>query len=272
MKLAKVATPHFRVEDEAKDGALPDAAKALETMYAYYLADIGLDPEKDVFGGKVLELCVVSRKDTWDKWVDQFSNAKDKQWLKESNTYRDLAGFRAGTLRVETAEHVDTRDPLLHHAAHFLNWYVWKCTRTAWLDEGLAYYYTVKVQETTRTHCVAKDEKAYAQDPTVGGNKDWTVSERWKPYLKALVAKKSDQELRTIVGLPLATLDLPSSVKAWGVVSYLMDTRREKFLEFLRAMSAKPASETQEQVFERVFGTSMEAVDKEWRAYAVRAY
>jgi len=25
-------------------------------------------------------------------------------------------------------------------------------------------------------------------------------------------------------------------------------------------------------VFERVFGTSMEAVDKEWRAYAVRAY
>jgi hypothetical protein len=204
--------------------------------------------------------------------VDQFSNAKDKQWTKESNTCRDLVGFRAGTLRVETAEHVDTRDPLLHHAAHFLNWYVWKTTKYAWLDEGLAYYYTVKVQETTRTHCVAKEEADYAKGPAVGGAKDWTVSERWKPYLKTLVQKKGDEELRKILNVPLATLDLPSSVKAWGVVSFLMDTRREKFIELMKALGAKPASETVESVFERVFATSVEALDKEWRAYAVRAY
>lgn len=270
--LGKIATPHFRVEDDQAKEALGDAAKALETLYAYYLADAGIDPEKDVFNGKVLELCVVSKKDTWDKWVDQFSNAKDKKWLKESNTYRDLAGFRAGTLRVETAEHVDTRDPLLHHAAHFLNWYVWKTTKYAWLDEGLAYYYTVKVQETTRTHCVAKEDASYAKGPAVGGAKDWTVSERWKPYLKLLVQKKGDEELRKILNVPLATLDLPSSVKAWGVVSYLMDTKRDRFLELIKALGAKPASETVEQVFERIFATPIEAVDKEWREYALRAY
>lgn len=276
--LHKVQSAHFRIEDDAKKEALPEAAKHLETLYAYYLADIGKDPTHDVFGGKVVELCVVSTKPLWDKWVDHCSGFKDKAWLKEANTYRNLTDLRTGTLRVETAEHVDTRDPLLHHAAHILNLTLWKAPRWAWIDEGLAYYYTVKVQETTRTHCVEKQQTEYAQDKTVGGDKDWTVSERWKIYLKGVVQKKGDAELRKIMGQPLATLDLASSVKAWGVISYLMDKKREKFLAFLTAMrdqkhaAGGPPPEPQEDVFQRIFAQGIEEVDREWRAYAVRAY
>ena len=273
--LSKIATPHFRVEDDGPKDALPAAAKALETMYAYFLADAGRDPAEDVFGGKVVEMCVVSKKDLWDKWVDARSGEKkNQQWLKESNTYRNLAELRTGTLRVETAESVDTRDPLLHHAAHILGYTVWRSTRHAWLDEGLAYYYTVKVQETTRTHCVAKDEGGYAKGPPIGGEKNWTVSERWKPFLKDLVVKKGDAELRKLLNTKLEVLDLPSSVKAWGVVGWLMDKQHDKFLEFLKALRARanPDKEPQEAILEKVFGTSIEAMDAEWRAYAARAY
>lgn len=272
--LHKVATPHFRIEDDAAPEALAEAARTLETLYAYYLADVGRDPTEDVFGGRVAELCVVSTKPRWDAWVDAVSNAKDKAWTKESNTSRDLSNLVAGTLRVETAEHVDTRDPLLHHAAHFMNHVVWKCEWNAWVSEGLAYYYTVKVQETTRTHCVARTDGGYAEGAAVGGNKDWTISELWKPFLKDVVAKKNDRELRAIMGTPLATLDLAASVKAWGVVSFLMDHEREKFLAFLAGVRDRrdTKAETPEAVFEKVFARSIEQVDKEWRAYAVRAY
>lgn len=274
VSLNKIASAHFRVEDEGTKDALVDAVKGLETMYAYYMADIGRDPTEDVFGGRVLELCVVSKKDTWDKWVDGVSGFKDKKWLKESNTYRNLADLRTGTLRVETAEHVDTRDPLLHHAAHILNYTIWRAQKTAWIDEGLAYYYTVKIQETTRTHCVAKEDGGYAQGPAVGGEKDWTVSERWKPYLKNIVVKKADVELRKILNTPLATLDLPSSVKAWGVISWMMDAKHDTFIAFLKEMKdwKETGKEKQEEILQRLFGMSVEAIDAEWRAYAVRAY
>lgn len=272
--LHKVATPHFRIEDDAAPAALVEAARALETLYAYYLADVGRDPTEDVFGGKAAEMCVVSTKPRWDAWVDQISNAKDKAWTKDSNTSRDLTNLVSGTFRVETAEHIDTRDPLLHHAAHFLNHVVWKCEWNAWVSEGLAYYYTVKVQETTRTHCVAKQGGGYAEGPAIGGNKDWTISEMWKPYLKQMVAKKDDKELRAIMGTPLATLDLPQSVKAWGVITFLMDHEREKFLAFLAGVRDRKDTKkvTPEMVFEQALGRSIEQVDKEWRAYAVRAY
>ena len=272
--LSKIATPHFRIEDDGAKESLPDAARALETLYAYYLADVGRDPAEDVFGGRVAEMCVVSTKPRWDAWVDAISNVKDKTWAKESNTSRDLTNLVSGTMRVETAEHVDTRDPLLHHAAHFLNHVIWRCEWNAWVSEGLAYYYTVKVQETTRTHCVAKQGGGYAEGPVIGGNKDWAVSEMWKPYLKQLVAKKDDKELRAIMGTPLATLDLSQSVKSWGVVSYLMEREREKFLAFLAGVRDRRDTKnvTPEEVFEKVFARTIESVDKEWRAFAVRGY
>lgn len=274
-KLSKIETPHFRIEDDGAKEALPEAVRALETMYAYYLADVGRDPAEDVFGGRAMRICVVSAKPLWDKWVDGFSEAADKEWTKGSNTYKNYTSLRIGILRVETAEHVDTRDPMLHQAAHLMNHFVWKCARIAWIDEGLAYYYTVKLQETTRTSCLAKGtEGGYAEQGVIGGDKDWAVSERWKAYMKPLVQKKNDTELRKIMSIPLATLDLPSSVKAWGVISFLMDTRREKFIEFLTALKARkdPAAEPQEEIFQKVFGTSIEAVDAEWRAFVLRAY
>lgn len=271
-KLHKYESPHFRVEDDASPEALPDTVKALETLYAYYLADIGMDPTEDVFDGNKIEFCVLSDQSTWEKWVDQFSNSADKPWTKENNTYRGYLSWVAGVKRVETAEHIDTRDPLLNHAAHFLGHHVWRAKRHAWLDEALAYYYTVKVQGTTRTHSVAKKIGEYADQGTIGGEKDWALSERWKEYLGELVKAENDVELRTIMKSPLETLDLPQTVKAWGVISYLMDERREDFIRFLGALREAGDEGDPVEVFQDVFATSVEAIDRQWRDFAKRAY
>lgn len=277
-QLHKIQSPHFRIEDDFAPEALPDAIKALETLYAYYLADAGLDPSQDVFEGRQLRFDVVSEKSRWDKWVDKVSEAPaDKiQWTKEGSVYPNLVKYFVGVLRVETAEHVDTRDPLLHRAVHQLNWRVWGITqREAWLDEGLAYYYTVKVQETTRTHCVQKatERGEYGAETQIGGDKEWEASEGWRLLLRSLVRKKQDVDLRIIMGRPLATLDQPQTVKSWGFVSWLMDNRREEFLEFLSEY--KDRTDRDEKIWDvlqRVMGASVDDLDKEWRAFAHTAY
>lgn len=270
VKLNKMGTPHFRVEDDQDPEGLGVALKGLETLYCFYLADIGRDPTEDVFEGRQAVFCVVSTQPLWEKWVDGFSNAPDKQWTKESNVYVDKKALRAGTLRSETADQVDTRDPLLHHATHMLNHVVWDVSRIAWLDEGLAYYYTVKLQETTRTHCVQKIAGGYDKGEELGGEKDWETSEFWREYLRQLVAKKDDIDLRTLLGRKLAELDLPQTVKGWAVITWLMETERDRFLQFLTEL--KLGETSQEDLLQKIFGKGVEAIDKDWREYAARAY
>ena len=268
--LHKMESPHFYLQDDNAKESLPAAIKGLEVLYAYYLADIGKDPTLDVFEGKKARFAVVSTQPLWEKWVDGFSNAPDKKWTKESNIYVDKKAFNAGTLRSETAEEVDTRDPLLHHATHMLNHVLWDASRVAWIDEGLTYYYTVKIQETTRTHCVQRAGGGYGEGEAIGGNKDWNQSEFWRQYLRDLVKSKNDLELRTLLNRKLAVLELPHTVKAWALISWLMEKERDKFLTFMTEL--KKGEAKQEDLLQKIFGKSVEDIDKAWRAYAARAY
>ena len=270
--LHAIESPHFRLFDDGDKEVLKSHIKALETLYVFFLADVGIDPTTDVFGGKKCDLVVVSAQPQWDKWVDQFSNSADKEWTKGSNTSRSYNLLRGGVKRVETADHIDTRDPLLHHAAHFIGQAVWKSRHHAWLDEGLAYYYTVRVQDTTRTSCLDKDVTGYGNNQEiVGGDKDWAQSERWRDYLRQIVKAKADTELRAILMTPLSTLKLPDSVKAWAFVTWMMDQYRTKFIAYLKLSRDEPELD-QEKTLQEMFGKGIEDIDNEWREYALRAF
>ncbi len=246
-----VESPHFRLFDDARKEALGESMKALETLYVYFLADVGTDPTTDVFDGKKVDLVVVSKKGTWDVWVDKFSNSSDPEWTKGSTTSRSYILMRGGVFRVATAEDVDTRDPLLHHAGHFLSHAVWNARPHAWLDEGLTYYYTVKVQNTTRTSCLARPTHEYGIEDA-GGTIEWTVSERWREYLVQMVSSKADTPLRKLIKTPLATLELPDGVKAWAVVSWLMDHHRDEFISFLKLVKEDRELD-QEAALQKIF-------------------
>ncbi len=272
VKLSAMESPHFRLYDDGDKAVLPDHIKALEVLYVYFLADVGIDPTTDVLNGKKIDLVVVSQQANWARWVDEFSNTSDKEWTKESNTSRSYLLLRGGVLRVETAEIVDTRDPLLHHAAHFLGQFVWNSRRAAWLDEGLAYYYTVRIQGTTRTSCLDKTITGYGNNQEImGGDKDWTESERWRDYLRSIVNAKADTELRKILLTPLSTLRLPDSIKAWAVVTWLMEKKREKFIAFLK-LTRDEKDLDQDATLKQLLGKEIEDIDEDWRAYARRAF
>jgi tetratricopeptide (TPR) repeat protein len=268
-KLNKVQSQHYRFESPYDVAELQLYAQTIETAYAYYLADFGKDPGEDVFEGKRMLFLVLKTDAEWNKVVDRFVTG-DKEWVRTMGG-TSLDQFTE-VCRSNQGSTVDTRkDFCVHTGIHTMNHRIWKLSEHAWLDEGLAYYYSIKVMETCLTHCVAKKNGDYANGhKDIGGDKEWGSADGWKPMMKTLVQKKDDTALRTISMQPIAKLDFLDTVKAWSIASWLMDQDRDKFTSILDQM-LDPAVK-QENVIQGTYGMGYEAIDDEWHKYVLKCY
>ena len=268
-KLNKVQSQHYRFESPYDVAELQIYAQTAETAYAYYLADFGKDPGEDVFDGRRMLFLVLKTDAEWNKVIDRFGGA-DKEWVRTMGGH----GLDQMTevVRTNQGSSVDTRkDFIIHTGIHCLNHRIWKLSERAWLDEGLAYYYSIKVMESCTTHCVAKKEGNYANGhKDIGGDKEWGSCDGWKPMMKTLVQKKDDTALRTISMQPIAKLDFLDTVKSWSIASWLMDLDRDKFTSILDQM-LDPAVK-QENVIQGTYGMGYEAIDDEWHKYVLKCY
>ena len=283
IKLNKVETLHVRIESAAPVEELQGHCQAAETAYAYYLADFGMDPGSDVFSRRKAVFVIMTDEVQWNKFVDQFGGA-DKEF---SRTCGGIAlgqlgdGIRGGQTavdkgggKIETSANNSVegrRDSVVHRLVHEMNDFVWHVGDKAWLDEGLAFYYTAKVLESTDTHCVSLKHGDYAnQFKDEGGLKKWEQSDNWKPLVKSTVQAKNDVALRLVMSQKMHELQFDASVKAWSVCSYLMELQRDKFMEFLDTL--REPSTKQVLSFQNVFGSGIEDVEKLWQVYVRRCY
>jgi hypothetical protein len=267
-KLNKVESAHFRFESSYDVGELKTYAEAAETAYAYYLADFERDPGDDVLEGHRMLFVVMTDDAQWNKFVDRFGGP-DKEFT------RKLAGCHVGGgmgVRSGDGSTLESRrDMIVHQCVHRLGDVVWRSGERAWINEGLAYYYTLKVLESCLTHCVAQKKGDYANGhKDEGGMKDWGDPANWKPLTKANVQKKDDTALRTVITVPLTKLSFHDTVKSWSVITYLMDLDRSKFMQMLDAL--KDPSVKQDQVIQNVWGKGLEDIDEEWHAWVKKCY
>jgi tetratricopeptide (TPR) repeat protein len=284
-KLVKVESQHYRIESTFPAEELHGHCLAAESAYAYYLADFGKDPGEDVFEGNKMVFIIVGTEDQWNKLVDSFGGPEKEftrglSGLSMGNMSRAIRGGRpdkkidqgGGKSTMQYGSSIDSRrDQLVHGAVHTLNARVWKLSEKAWLDEGLTYYYTIKVLDTCLTHCLAIKRGDYANGhKDEGGVKAWDDPANWKPLLKNMVRKKDDTALRSITMMPLTKLDYLDTVKAWGVASWLMDLDRDKFTSILDQM-LDPAVK-QENVIQGTYGKGYEDLDEEWHRHALKCY
>ena len=283
-KLTKVASQHFRIESTFPAEELSGHCLAAETAYAYYLADFGKDPGEDVFDRGQMVFVICGTEEQWNKCVDTYGGA-DKEFTRQlggmgvSDMVRIIRGSRqdqkvdkgGGKSEIQLGSTLESRrDMLVHLTVHTLNRRVWRLSDKAWLDEGLAYYYSLKVLESCLTHCVAQKKSDYAGAKDEGGLKKWDDPNGWKPLLKEMVRKKDDTPLRTVAMQPLTKLDFRDTVKAWGVASWLMDLDRDKFTSVLDQM-LDPAVK-QDNVIQGTYGKGYEDLDEDWHRFALKSY
>jgi tetratricopeptide (TPR) repeat protein len=266
-KLNKVESAHFRIESPYAVEELMGYVAAIETAYAYYLTDFGMDPSVDVFGGGRLTFVVMQTDDQWNKFVDAYGGA-DKEFTRQmsgtgdGNLLRGTASKQGSTVRGRT-------DQLVHQTVHSLNQFHWKVGHAAWIDEGLAYYYTLKVLETTSTFCVSLKKGNYVKPGNDGGIKEWGDAANWKPKIKELVLAKNDVPLRTLVNQPITQLQFDATVKAWCVVTWLMESDRDKFMQVLSQVGEQTKSEI---VLQGLYEKGLEELDDAFHEHVRRTY
>jgi hypothetical protein len=151
-----------------------------------------------------------------------------------------------------------------------LNRYVWSIRgRHAWVDEGLAYYYTLKVLESTSTYCVALKKGSYEKPGDEGGIKKWDDAANWKSKIKDLVKAKNDVPLRTLIYQPITTLEFQATVKSWCILTWFMDKDRDKWMSTMEQL--KDASKS-EDVLQAVWEKGLEELDDDWHKWVIKTY
>ncbi|MCU0726554.1 MAG: hypothetical protein MUE73_12315 [Planctomycetes bacterium] len=267
IQLHKMESAHFRIEAVLPPDQLKECVKKVETAYAYFLRDVGEPEIKDVWPSRCF-LMVLGDVAQWHKYVDLFSGGsqKDRDFTKQCKGTQNAPGLHGVQYQGEDSDISTTIDGLVHKVTHFLVHHYWNLTSQAWLQEGFAYYYTVKVLESTRTRCVALG----SYDRPTGGMKDWGESQNWKELIKKDVLASADPDLRMFYGQNTAELQYNASVKAWSMISWLFDKHRENFLKWLTAVGRE--GQGQEEAFKAVFNWSFEEVDKNWRDFVKENY
>jgi len=268
VKLNKVQSVHFRFESPFPVAELMEYATAAETAYAYYLADLNMDPTQDAFEGQQATFVLMSTEDQWNKFVDTYGG-EDKEFTRKMSGTGD--GRLMQGIRNSQGSNVPTRkDHVVHRAVHMLNLFVFRLPgQHAWADEGLAYYYTLKVLESTSTFCVALKKGNYAKPGNEGGMKEWENAANWKSKIKDLVRAKSDTPMRTLVLQPITQLEFDATVKAWCLVTWFMDTDRDKWIETLDQLRDGGKDEP---VLQGLWGKGLEELDDEWHRWVIKTY
>ncbi len=267
VKLVKAETTHIRIEGVLDLADVKEIAETSEMAYALYLADLGRDPTDDFFGGKKARLVFMEEGDQWKKWVDAFGGG---EFALKNSGFGSHVGLQYGKKLGAGSDQVLRKDGAVHTLVHMLNLKVLNIQGGAWINEGLAYYYSVKVQETCRTHCVGiKKDARYGKETASGGIKDWNDASNWKPNVLELVKSKADIELRELVLKPVEELEFEATVKSWSIISWMMDTDRDKFIELVGELGGQ---DKHVGILEAWWGDGCEEIDKQWREYVLRNY
>jgi tetratricopeptide (TPR) repeat protein len=255
LKLNKAESAHFRIETVLPGAELKRFIKECETTYAYFLRDFGDDPLKEVWPGRKARLLVLGNEAQWHAFVDRFVH-NQKEFTRALSGTTNRQGLTGVTYNKDSIDLIV--DSLVHRSAHFLVTHYLHLEQP-WIQEGFAYYYTVKVLNSTRTHCVAWDPYSNARN-----DQDWGDSQNWKDLLKEAVRNKDDFDLRMLMGLKITGMKQPQAVKAWGVITWFFDHHREAFMKWLKDVAA---GKSQDQAFQDHFGQRPEDLDQQWRDY-----
>ncbi len=263
--LTKVRSANFVIESVFSKTRTMQLVEALETTYSLYLTDAGRDPNESVFA-RPLHGCFVQSDADWEAWIDD-------QIPSHADMFRPLHFYRgSGSMLLAVREQQDLgsgarstfEDNAVHATAHVLNDLIYGLHTHAWLDEGLAYFTTLRVRGTTASWCVREEDARYAAADGPAEDAGQLSEFDFRGRIRALVRKGEDMPLRALTTRKLSDLALSDTIKAWSVVTWMMGNDRPGTIRYLSSLrSAKDGP----SALEAHFGKGAEAVDDEWRAW-----
>ena len=79
----------------------------------------------------------------------------------------------------------------------------------------------------------------------------------------------NDVPIRTLVYQPITQLEFQATVKAWCLVTWFMDTNRDKWMSTLSQLKDRGAPEP---VLQGTWEKGLEELDDEWHKWVIKTY
>lgn len=216
-------------------------------------------------------------------FVDRFviSDASKKDFAGFSNF--SLGWPRPLIVLVQSGDHIDTaRDAdigrlgVLSHQLEYVLVQRFAGLRPTpgWVAVGLAALAEGITNEVTTFNISTWDWDAPGQSagPWVKG---WHHFGHWDKHLRDDRMLANLPALRSVMYQRAGTLDSLEIGMSWSVTRFLLERHRSEFLAYLRAFGAGSATKRtaapkwHEAAWDASFGTSLEEVEREWKAWAI---
>jgi hypothetical protein len=267
-----VETEHFRLFSVYPDAETRKVAAACERTYEDFLRDFGISRETTLFAKAKCRIFLFKKALAFEKFLDWY--AKE---IEGDASRIDLIRQNRGTYYIYPEPYVagyQFPDPFqqlmartVHKTSHILinAWLYNGEYMPWWITEGLGEAAEISVLGRCDTFCIT----VRGYNDRGGAAEKWQNSEDWKPKLRSAVMGMRDPSLVRMKRKTLNELSHSDLAKAWSVMSWFIEHRRERFVEFVRNLKK---GLSQDDAFKRAFGKSWEAVDKEWREYVRNNY
>jgi hypothetical protein len=199
---------------------------------------------------------------------DQFKSGAH-EWAdgdeRETKYIRGLNGWYLGADGYVswTTTLAGSRDRLTHKTGEsFLMTKFHPPRGSSWLYEGVAYFCTGCLLRTSLSWCVERSISS-------ADSRKLDDIVEWPAILRAEVERGEDPPLGRIVSRELSRMERLDVIKSWSVVFWLIETSRQRFIDFLAAVGtgADPAAAAKQRL-----GRDLDELDAEWRAWILEVY
>lgn len=288
-------TEHYAIMGDLAPAELVQLGEAMEKLWLEWIRVFPDAEKSDILRGKH-RLYVFRKSGPYQRFVrERYRRQKEtEKWsdlfAKEEEARMNLRLRETSFWDVQPypeSAHVMMPDPfegLRAHCVHFgANILASRHGRvrfpTWWLNEGLAYYFELRVTGSIQTFNTNVGGGGYANAAGLetGQNDPWLDATKWQELLAGLVRTNRDPSLDQMKGKDLFSsknkLAVPDLAKGLSVVTFLVQDDAKKFAAFYadaKEGSGQPV-EREVAAFLKHYG-NYGAVEEAWRKYAQNGF
>jgi hypothetical protein len=265
--LTRRATAHWLMEAPHIEAAmLENLNRHAEQTLASYRALFRIEQE---LVQSPVPFTILASQSQHEAYIDNFAGNTNPRWVALAKESSGLMNPGHHEVKHEPPINQEAlEDRIVHGAVHTCLHLHSGGADAAWLEEGLAYFFSDGINGSRLTHCTNLQDTRQG-----GGGRRYSNPEAWASAVRQMVQERTDPPMLEVISVDTANLTGARTVKAWSVVDWLMFEYRDKLGALITSLSRYGKAEDRwPQVIREVFGWEIDEMENRWRTYVRFTY
>ncbi|MBI2924069.1 MAG: hypothetical protein HYY18_23675 [Planctomycetes bacterium] len=261
-KLARRGTGNFTFEGRYPQGDLEGFLQVAEAARALFIEIASLEPQQHP---APMTGVFLTGKADHARFIEKCTPLEED----ERETYKLLGGwtrFNPTVFELWTNGALSSygREASAHVTAHlmFQSW-TGIAEPPAWLQEGLAFWFSDRLTESALVRCTDLKSNIYGDDRSLS-------TRGWRRRILDALREGTDPDIRQVVHAKYDELDMEKMIKAWSLIDFMLERHREGFVKFVRALGAGEPVDT--ALFDALGIEGWAGLQGKWEAWVRESY